>query len=698
MIDFPFVAPKLKELDDEEFHAYQSEAKQARAADEPDRLRCIQNISAYTGLNYGQWPSDIIQILMQENRKPETYNLIAYYIEGLAGNYIANWFDPSFVASREEDIDAVGELQRAYYILKDIYNYKSSALSCIINGLCYRGIEEIFIDRTRDPRGHICFISRRPDMVVFDPSCYEDDISAHSKKAWVYSYMGLNDMRRLYRAKEDAIMVAAEKEIKKRGERYERSTTQSFKTLSNKFGDKKLITQFYHIETERRVIEIDLITLKTLPETDDIQFKIDWAKRNGIDLSSSMSMGKFATMEVDVPVLWTTTWCDEYKIILENRKDERQLNGRLPLYAWSYISKHGKSIGLVDVLRDAQENFNKLQVAKRQVLTQGHQGKLVIHEDAFMGDGKAQERFVENLSDISKPGILPAGAPPPGQVFHELRGAEPSQVLYQSESTSLNLLQLLSRFPPALQGLSEKHGESGVHYGRKVIEGNILQRVPTEKLMQHELDKAEGWVTLAPKVYGGAHNLNRDFIAKNAGIKAMLNVDIGYDPATGGRIVEKDISRVERINVVITASKENDFLRQAKREMDAIILQAMVPDETNIGVRAVYEDDLVLNSDFTDLEQKERAERAVAQRAKLIDLRMQAAIMQAQAAVMASQQMLQPQGQPQAVPQGVPPTMETQPEMEPKPVIDAENVREQPRPSTIERPPVRPVQTLTGLS
>jgi ribosomal protein L29 len=641
MYQFPYVAPKLKELPDDEFADYQLEYKHAAAADAPDRARGVQNISAYTGLNYGGWNANTAQELLADNRKPEYHNLLSYYVEGLAGNYIANWFDPKFVPNRPEDIGVVGKLQKIYYILKDIYNYKSSSLACIVNGLCYRGVEELYIDRTIEPLGHIRFSPVRPDLVIFDPSCYDDNISAKSKKAWKISYLGLKEITNLFNYKWQEIADAIAKE--KRGSiSNEILNMYTFRDLPLRFGDKRQVIQHYHIETEKKTVEIDIMTGMVLPDTDDVKQKMSWAQSNNIDLARSMSVGKLATIEVLKPVMYTTTWMPEFQIILDHRKDERQLNGRLPLYSWSYISKHGKSIGLVDILYDAHENFQKLQVAKRKTLTQSHRGKLAIHEDAFMGDSKTKNSIIENLSDETIPIILPSGSPPPGQVFYELRGAEPPQSLYQSETMALNLMQLEARMPPALQGRSEIQGESGIHYGRKVIEGSILQRVPTEKIMQHELDKAEGWVLVAKTLFGGDHNMNRTFVSKDTGLSVILNMDMGVDFGTGNRIVEDDISQIDRVNVTITASKENDYLKQAKREMDAITLQAMPPDPTNIGVRSVYEDDLLLNSDFTDMAQKERAERAVKQRAELVDLQMQTAIAQARTSLqMATAQTMQ---------------------------------------------------------
>jgi hypothetical protein len=142
---------------------------------------------------------------------------------------------------------------------------------------------------------------------------------------------------------------------------------------------------------------------------------------------------------------------------------------------------------------------------------------------------------------------------------------------------------------------------------------------------------------MAKTIFSGPHNINRAFVNKDTGVAAKINIDRGYNPQTGDRIIEKDVSSIDRINVTIAPSKENDFLRQSKREADAMILQSMAPDPSNMGVRAVYEDDLVLNSDFTDMGQKERAEKAVKQRAELIDLQMQAAINQAKQALAMSQ-------------------------------------------------------------
>lgn len=654
MINFPNVAVKLREMDKDELRQYNEEATSALDADQSDRLRGIRNLSGYTGLSYMQWDSGIARAVADTNRKPETYNMLAYYVDGLAGNYIANWFDPKFIATREEDIDTYAELQRVYYIDKERFSYKLQSLNALINGLCYRGVVKIYVDRTRDPRGEIRLASCRPDMIVFDPSVYTDNIARDSKKSWEYFYLDLDSMVYLYNAKADEIIASKRKQEQKNTKPYETIGLASFHDLKalKRIGKRYQCIEHLHIETEPRRIRKDMISGLDVPDFKGKKEQAEWEHINGVDLNMSEQTAMIMDVVKYSPTLYTTTWCPELAVTLENRIDERQLDGRLPLYDWSYITKNGKSCGVVDLLWDAQQAFNAIQTSKKQWLTQTAKNKPIFHDDAFQGDQKLKQEIIDNLSDPSKPIVLPAGAPPPNQAVGQMMNQEPPQLLYQAEQMELQLLQLIARMPPALQGITERTNESGIHYGRKVIEANILQRVPVEKLIQFQHDIAEGYATLAQTVYGGPQNANREFLSSDGKSKAVLNEYAGYDEQLMEPVVKKDISTVNRPNVIISVSPENDYMKQAKREMDTEILKSMSqsPDPSNAEVRAMFENRLLLNSDFTELSEKEEAEAAVERRKQLLSLQMDTLIAQAALAKTSIGQQLQQVTQPPAPP------------------------------------------------
>jgi hypothetical protein len=128
--------------------------------------------------------------------------------------------------------------------------------------------------------------------------------------------------------------------------------------------------------------------------------------------------------------------------------------------------------------------------------------------------------------------------------------------------------------------------------------------------------------------YGGPHNANREFIGSDGKSSVILNPITGWDAVSGQPILEKDITRIERPNIVISIKKENDYMKQAARESDAAILQGMGQnqDPTNLEIRAAFENRLLLNSDFVDQAARDKAEKAVARREQLVEAQMDSMI------------------------------------------------------------------------
>jgi hypothetical protein len=115
---------------------------------------------------------------------------------------------------------------------------------------------------------------------------------------------------------------------------------------------------------------------------------------------------------------------------------------------------------------------------------------------------------------------------------------------------------------------------------------------------------------MAIKLYGGEtpteieYNYNREFTRDN-GDRIVLNEFVGISE-DGEDIVEAKISDLKNIDVIISQSKDNDYMKQAKREVDIAYLQAMPPSPTNTGFRAIAEADLARNMDGITPDQQEQ--------------------------------------------------------------------------------------------
>lgn len=606
------------------FSHFLSQYQKARDADNPDHLRGVRNMMGYMGIEGSQYSDNQLSDLKWDGRFPQTYNFMQYLVRGHGGNVMMNWVDPKFVSHGDNDIDTMESISKIWYSQKELYNYKASAMTTYENGYIYRGIEELVIDKpTSNPRDFgLKFETVRPDMMIFDPSNFTDRISRNARKCWKIPYLTPEQMIDIYPNAKDGILNALVKEVKNNGETYEQTDGETFKTLDqNKVGSKYQVVEYYHLEPQK--VRNHFSGPVMLPDSpfpfnsdEDIAFKQAFAVSNGFIIDPDNLVTITSTKEV----LWVTTFVPSLGIILEDRKDERQLNGHLPFYTWAYIQKNGKSIGLVDLLWDLQQDFNKREMHKTKIITETPvAGKTWVSEQVAEGNvDKSIEEVVSELTDSSKPLVLPAGLPA-NSMFGVLQGTQVPSAILQDESFKLELANRIASLPLAMQGVTERSGESGIHLGRKVIEGNIMQRMPMEWILQHENDKAEDWVLMVPHVYGGMHNLNRVLKLNGGKDEIILNEMVGTDER-GMPVIRNNLSNLDRIEVLITQTKENDFLKQARREIDVAALTAMPPSPTNTNVRAQFEGNLAMNMDFANDEERERTESAVKKSIMVADL------------------------------------------------------------------------------
>lgn len=626
------IAPSLKSLAPEEITYYLTTYQNAKDADLPHRIRGIQNMKMTLGLFYDAWPEDLASALLKDGRDPKTYNFAQKFVAAIVGNYIANSFDPKLIDREDDNKDTTStldKLNRIYYSDKDLMKYKQSEHQCIWNGVVYRGVEEIQIVRWPDePRGRIGFASLRPDQVIFDLTNYTDNISRNSKRAWKEFYLTADEMMLYYPWAESRIInaKAAKAQLQSESDMVKRSG-QSFDTINqdmniggpeNRRAHQLLVVECYHIEYEKTSVVIDGNTgyvfsptgKQVGSEEDFLMLSIEAATK-GLTLNPE----NLHIRENKLPVLYLTTICPELGIVLDNRKDERQLKGHLPFYVWSYVQKSGVTCGVVDFIYPAVQDFNNREAAKSKIITQTQIADKVIIHPLATGDSIDRQRdVVANFNDPRSPIILDRDAPPGMQLISKIPGSNISNAILQDESFKIQLLNDLANVPPAFFGQTGNSAESGVAFGRKVIEGNITHRPQVEALVCHNHDKAEDWTTLAIQLYGGRNeaekiaNYNRSFTTSDTG-KISVNNLTGYDN-NGEPIVIDDISNLKRVDVIITQSKENDFQRQAKMEMDSNVLRSVQPTATNGIIFAAFLSDFIKSQQFEDDASRSRATEA----------------------------------------------------------------------------------------
>ena len=631
----PEIASGLKKLPRDEWAYAMDEYQSDVDADQYDRMRCIRNVLAYCGEQYSISEANE---LVREGRIPETYNLAQYYANGVSGNLVMNWIDPKFVDKDDdsyEQLSRIKKLQRMYFSDKEYGKYKNSAVKTVHNGCISRGVEKLIIDRTKDPLGRIKFVQVKPDNIIFDSSNQTDDISRNAKRAHEEIWLTPEEMMLYFPDAEEDVLASIDP-LKKMddaiGARSDPVRPAGPMTGLDRIGNKYKCVVTYKIELEKKRVVLDTESGMVLPKTafkpgseEDLMAMKMWAMQKGVEIQDD---NLWKTDRI-VPVNYLKTFCPSLGVVLENKKDERQLDGRLPLYVWALIMKAGKTLSVVDLALEAQRSINAREMAKTKTTSQTpwlgipYYHKLLF-ENASAGE---EQKFVNDFNDASKPKAIPESAPLGSQnsMFGIIQGTQMPSGLFQDEQWKINLLNLICYLPPVLQGAGGGSNESGVLFGRKVIEANVVQQMPAKNLEQHENYKAEDWLITSIGLYGGRTeaekiaNLNREFLdaPEEGGESFTVNTLAGVD-ASGNIAIDDDISKLKRVQIIISQAKENDYLKQAKREMNVASMQAMGPTTPgNDMIHAAFEVSLAKSMDVSDEVEKKNIEDACNLRFKL---------------------------------------------------------------------------------
>ena len=602
-----------------------SDFNTAVSYDAPRRSRIIRNSLATTGVEGSSYTPEEQAYLRREGMEASDYTFLSKYVKGITGTIIGNWYQPKFVAHSGAGIseDMIATVNAVYMADKDLHNYKSTAMQTIYNGVICFGAEEITIDRPllSDPKTWgIRFKPLRPETIIFVQSDEAGRLSETAQAAYKYSYPTLLDLEKIYPDKKAEIKkmvndLMPRDEVDRTSSVYD-SVLDPYEDIR---GKKYKVVEYYHMEHEKITQRVFIDTWEPLPEktpgspmADNLALHA-WAAERGVVLTED----KIIEIEDVVPTLYVDVFIPELQIVLDSGKDERQID-RLPFFGWSYMENNGIPVGVVDLLWATAQDILKREKAKTKYIEKTPTAKPWVHPDIVGNDPGKLSRVINEWNDSSKPLVVDSEVTP-GMVERLMgieRGVDIPQAVLHDESFKMSLMDSLSGLTPSMQGQTERSGESGIMFQKKMLESTAQQRLPMLTLAEHEKAKASAWLVLAQTVYGGTANYNREFsLPKDRGV-LRINEFKGYDEE-GNTVVEHDFSNLDRVDVSIGKAPESDYYRQATRAADLEALKSMRPSQTNSEIIAVLENNIILNMDFSDDEEKTKAEEAVARRAEL---------------------------------------------------------------------------------
>ena len=577
------------------------ERDEAVAHDEKNYQRSISNRRFYWGLDadkgLGQWPQQGVEEMVRLRRQIATFNISAPILDQIAGAMLkspfsVNWSPVSSMITRLTHM-----LKGAYLSDYELCDWAMALIDIVLNGLIYRADAEIFNSHEYDSKfGNVGLRCRLPGTVVYSPN-WKTRPSKDCKKCWVDSWLTPLEMMDVFKGKAEAIDRAiwytkhgrtpdalrawAQQQLIL-GEQYgENRGPHPYSRYDDEWGSQRRVTTEYTMRTVRRTYDYVLTNEYgpvRIPDLPDAAAKIHWLNATFPDGWRPDAVWED---EEEERVQIARTICPSLLMntLLGDGPTEVQCN-RLQFIPWSVDRLDGESKGLIDTLRDANQQTNYLlsmQMYKLQ--TEGGGGAQFVDPSAF----KNRREFLKYCNNRNNPtenfelkdGALarfPNGPAVP------VRQSQWSADINNYLMTLLDtLIPRISKVVPATQGRTEQSGESGYLYRLKKLQADIAQYTMYESYRLWWNEVLEAYYYQATHQYG--NGVQREFYNVRDGNSFTINERVtGPD---GAEYIKNDFSmlRQMRHKVVITEDQHAPTRQIERMVVAQDAMRALPPDK-----------------------------------------------------------------------------------------------------------------------
>lgn len=629
---------KFSRKSDETFLHTLSEYQTYYDATIEDRRREDENIGFLYGLENKQWPSEAIEQLQHEGRHIGTYNLSYRKVAGIAGSISRNPFDAKYIGDDPKQDWLTEMLQQMYLSDKELMDWEAEYLQALLYGLTYRSVLEMRVETEApaSPLGNIAIRNRLPGTVMLDPD-WKTTSSKHLDNAYVLSYLTAKQIKEIYHKKTDEI----ESEIQMSelfGKKFE--TNQG--VLWNQgnpltMGSRYLVIEKRFIEREKVTRSYDPVTKTVFWEWMTEDEKVDLAQR--LEISSE----DIKDFEVQAKVSKTRTICPSIStnLVLEDEKDTFQI-GRLNLFPWSATWVNGKSLGIIDFLKDAQREINYRQSTITLAAQSAINSGVIVDPAAFGNDEGLINEFKKDFGNPRQVAMSKAGM---SRQFPDavkpLARIQVAPDLFNIVNQMIDLMDILVPQPAAGEARTERSGESGIHMAQKLEVMKTMQTPIMAGIRQLWNDLAESYLYLASQLY--SHGMRR-FTSADGKTEFDVNVP-SVDSASGQEVIENDFSKVASVRhrIQISESPSGINVRLIQRELNLGILSTW-PKEMLPNSAVTYAENVQRSMDLTETE-KANAQKAIDLDRTLVESRTMAEIAQNQVVINQAQQQQEKQQQ-----------------------------------------------------
>jgi hypothetical protein len=545
---------------------------------ENDNLeRSSESWNLYKGYGGSSYASDIKSELTKDGRNPFEGNIIRQKVDGLAGSIIKNFFDVGYTPVNGNMSPITQYATELMYIDKELMDWNASYRQLIVDGLIYLGVEEIYIDFRYSPFGNIGFRTIQPNHILLDPDWITNN-AWDLKRAFKVAYLLPRQIKEIYETKSEEIDNAIKIRQGNTNDYYNGDTDEGVMHygLNEQYGNKYRVIEFYHMEKEKKNIEIITASGLVVPEGTD-EYKKEWAVLNDVDLSMGVMK---RTIPIDTCYVTSIVPTLSNTLILEDKPTLIQI-GRLPFFPWSSGRINGINSGIPDLLKSIQQTYNyRESMLDFQISTSAT--AMAMDPDIVGGDEARMSEVERNINKGNYKFWTEQGALSSGRNFFQPIPRQPVNYDVVNEiNRMIDMADRVSKQPAAMEGRSEGSEETGILYARKTLQAEMAQTLLMKSLEQHENDKGEAYLLTAKKLYSGVY---REFYAFGSGRKIEINKPI---VTVSGEVIENDISELPRMKVIVTQSPEGVTTRLVNRSINTELLRVLGPETPISRVRAV---------------------------------------------------------------------------------------------------------------
>jgi hypothetical protein len=547
---------------------------------QPDLERYVVNARALWGLQYGQWPSSVIQKLLDQGRRPPTYNVLLDKAETFIGSIISNAFVPRYSPTQGKMNDLVLKLQDMYYSDRALMEWEMIEIETLLDSSSGVGFEKMVVSNKSHELGNISWARGNPRRTLLNPNWKTsnlDDLRDYID----WTKMSVTEIMEFMPIHKERIMDLRRRE-ETTGINYgENIGITDYKTIDQKYGDLHTVIQLHWVEKKTMDWEYDRKNGCLFPETDeDFHSKEDIAKKQKYIKANELTQGDITFLKktkVTKYIQCVIPTLDPEVMFIDS--EDMIQTGNLNIYPLG-MKMEGQYQGMVDREIDVQRAINKSEMNIEDIERRSAHGCFLLDKALTGGDAELEEEIEQAWNDNGGRTWVAEGSTADlgqhGGVI-ELAPSLITNDLFTNQQRRYALMDKFSKVPAAWESRTDQPREANRLFENKVALGKLGTVFFTKLWEMHQKAKAMAYARQAKITYAGS---TREFSSKFGGEPVQINTQT-KDEDTGLPKVGYDITLLPEMKITMVPAKDGINIKSQIRDDTGALMQILAQDPNN---------------------------------------------------------------------------------------------------------------------